>query len=65
VVYIGSLFVIEAANRVWVSVIGIALIAIAFATSVWLALSERPGDPRPRFVAGALAAGGRQRHGAA
>src|SRR3954470_7751468 len=55
-VSLGSLFVVEASGRTWLSVIGIVLMLVAFGLAVYLAVSRRQGDARPPLVFWPLAA---------
>src|SRR3954468_8285025 len=57
-VSLGSLFVVEASGRTWLSVTGIVLMVVAFGLAVHLALSRRQGAARPPLVFWPLAAVG-------
>src|SRR3954470_19308805 len=55
-VSLGSLFVVEASGRTWLSVTGIVLMVLAFGVAVYLAVSRRQGDARPPLIFWPLAA---------
>src|SRR3954454_11730795 len=55
-VSLGSLFVVEASGRPWLSVAGIALMVVAFGLAVYLAASRRQGNARPPLIFWPLAA---------
>src|SRR4051794_41727002 len=55
-VSLGSLFVVEASGRTWLSVTGIVLMVLAFGLAVHLAVSRRQWDARPPLIFWPLAA---------
>src|SRR3954463_15769380 len=55
-VSLGSLFVVEASGRTWLSVTGIVLMVLAFGVAVYLAVSRRQGGARPPLIFWPLAA---------